>query len=321
MATPLISIIVPVYMAEKYLDKCVQSLVDQTYENLEILLVDDGSPDRSGAMCDAWAEKDSRIRVLHKENGGTGTARNLAIECSKGELIGFVDNDDYISPDMYQLLYSMLDEKTDIAECGFIPTYDDSAEFPDCGEKPQWFPIQEAMRMHIHDGYFRQVIWNKLYRKELIQDARFPEGITMDDEFFTYKLLGRARGAAHCDKVCYAYRQQPESITHKPYSMKRLTGIRAKEERLEFLREKMPELVPAAEENLYFTCMYAMQMCMLAFAGEELKKAKDILWQALNKIPAPKPMKTKTWKENVWIILARISFEKTCALRNFLFER
>ena len=100
----LISVIVPVYKVEPYLDKCVRSIVDQTYQNLEIILVDDGSPDRCGEICDAWAAKDSRIRVIHKENGGLSDARNAGMAVATGKYMGFVDSDDYIAPDMYRLL-------------------------------------------------------------------------------------------------------------------------------------------------------------------------------------------------------------------------
>ena len=121
-----ISVIVPVYEVEAYLDRCVQSIVDQTYTNLEIVLVDDGSPDNCGAMCDAWAEKDSRIRVIHQENGGLSAARNAGLAVATGDLIGFVDSDDYVSGDMYQLLWeNMKTEGSDIAVCGVQMVYDD----------------------------------------------------------------------------------------------------------------------------------------------------------------------------------------------------
>ena len=116
---PLISVIVPVYKVEAYLDKCISSIVGQTYRNLEIILVDDGSPDNCGAICDAWAEQDSRIKVIHKENGGLSDARNAGMSAATGELLGFVDSDDHISPEMYQLLYErMIADNSDISACG-----------------------------------------------------------------------------------------------------------------------------------------------------------------------------------------------------------
>ena len=122
----LISIIVPVYRVEPYLDRCVQSIVDQTYQNLEIILVDDGSPDNCPAMCDAWAAKDSRVKVIHKENGGLSDARNAGLAAAAGEYIGFVDSDDWISPDMYRLLYeNMAEHGSDVSACGVEMVWED----------------------------------------------------------------------------------------------------------------------------------------------------------------------------------------------------
>ena len=117
---PKISVIVPVYKVEKFLDRCVESIVGQTYENLEIILVDDGSPDNCPSMCDKWAEKDSRIKVIHKENGGVSSARNAALDAATGDFIGFVDSDDWIEPDMYESLMMRIDETgKDIAVCSY----------------------------------------------------------------------------------------------------------------------------------------------------------------------------------------------------------
>ena len=186
MEKPLLSVIVPVYKVEEYLDECIRSIVSQTYENLELLLVDDGSPDRSGEICDAWAAKDSRVRVIHKENAGAGAARNAALDAAKGELIGFVDSDDYISTQMYEHLYSMLDETTDIAECSYVSVTEGGTSFPELSQKVSRYTPQEAMACHIADTCFRQLIWNKLYRRGVIGNIRFPEQTVIDDEFFTY---------------------------------------------------------------------------------------------------------------------------------------
>ena len=121
-----ISIIVPVYKTEQYLDRCVESIVNQTYNNLEIILVDDGSADNCPAMCDKWAEKDNRIKVIHKENGGVSSARNAGIDAASGEYIGFVDGDDWIDTDMYDFLMSHFDDDTDIVRCSYRKVYENS---------------------------------------------------------------------------------------------------------------------------------------------------------------------------------------------------
>ena len=140
MKDELITVIVPVYKVEKYLDRCVQSIVDQTYTNLEIILVDDGSPDNCPKMCDEWAKKDKRIKVIHKQNGGLSDARNAGLEKAKGKYVGFVDSDDYISPIMYEKLYKcIIDNQADMAMCGFSTvdekgkvTYINELNLPNC---------------------------------------------------------------------------------------------------------------------------------------------------------------------------------------------
>ncbi|MGN0478597.1 MAG: glycosyltransferase, partial [Hominenteromicrobium sp.] len=140
---PLISVIIPVYKVEAYLDKCISSVSVQTYENLDIILVDDGSPDNCPAMCDVWAEKDNRIRVIHQKNAGGGAARNAALDIAKGDLIAFVDSDDYIAEDMYAHLFSLLEQGADVAECGYINVTDGAAVFQECGYKAQEYTAEE----------------------------------------------------------------------------------------------------------------------------------------------------------------------------------
>ena len=170
----MISIIIPVYKVEKYLDKCIKSIVSQTYSNLEIILVDDGSPDKSGLICDKWATLDSRIRVVHQKNAGAGAARNVALKLAQGEFISFVDSDDYLSVNMFKNLLSYFEEDIDIVECEFISVEEDDVLFIDeKSVQARVFSSEEAMREHIADHYFRQLIWNKLYRRSCIKNVYF----------------------------------------------------------------------------------------------------------------------------------------------------
>ena len=214
---PLISVIVPVYKVENYLDCCVQSIVNQTYSNLEILLIDDGSPDASGAMCDTWAEKDSRIRVIHQENAGGGAARNAGLDAARGERIAFVDSDDYIAPDCYQYLHTLLEEGADIAECDFVETERNDAVFgTDAGEISFYTPL-EAMRCHIRDTAFRQLIWNKLYRRDLLVDHQIQftsEVRWAEDLVFNMQYLEYANVLVSIPEAGYYYVQNPQSICH-----------------------------------------------------------------------------------------------------------
>lgn len=286
---PLISVVVPVYKVERYLDRCIQSIVAQTYHNLEILLVDDGSPDECGRICDRWAERDSRIRVIHQENQGAGAARNAALDAARGELMGFVDSDDYISPQMYAYLYSLMKEDADIAECEILETEEDSCPLDDGSTaEVHGCSAMEAMSLHIQDTWFRQTPPNKLYRRRVLEGVRFPVGNLIDDEYFTYRAIGASRRLVHSTARMYAYRQQPGSAMHKPYSLKRLEGIRAKRERLAFLEEHMPCLVPQAKDDLLMSCLYGMQGTLRNLKGEERRQAEAFLYASLASVkPIP----------------------------------
>lgn len=316
---PLISVIVPVYKVEAYLDKCVSSVAEQTYNNLEIILVDDGSPDNSPAMCDAWAEKDNRVRVIHQKNAGGGAARNAALDIAQGNLIAFVDSDDYIAPDMYTHLFSLLDQGADIAECGHINVTDDAAVFQECGSKAQKYTVEEAMHLHIQDTAFRQLIWNKLYRREVIGDIRFPEGKKIDDEFFTYQVIGNADTLIRSDRICYAYRQQANSVMHSMNLKKRLEAVAAKELRHNYILKYFPTLTGESLKNLWFTCIYQGQLAINNLCGSEAKDSLNYLSEVLKKHPySGKDFDACGIKDRIWILMAHFSIKWTCKFRNLI---
>ncbi len=312
---PLISVIVPVYKVETYLDHCVSSILAQTYENLEVILVDDGSPDRSGQLCDAWARKDARIRVIHQENGGGGKARNTALDAATGELIAFVDSDDYIAPDLYEHLYHLLELGADIAECGYVTTEDDHASFPPDRSEPRFYTPEEAMREHIRDRVFCQVIWNKLYRREMVGPIRFPVGTRIDDEYFTYQVLGNAKKLVRSDKVCYAYRQQESSVMHRNFDLGRVLSIEAKQQRLAWIRSHMPSLENAAKVSMIESCIYFMQASLRKLKDDELHEAVLILNSAMKEIrPFPRE------ESRLILRLAQFNLVWTARLLNILID-
>ena len=318
---PLISVVVPVYRVEKYLDHCIQSIAEQTYSNLEILLVDDGSPDGSGAICDRWAARDSRIRVFHKQNAGAGAARNTALDAARGEIITFVDSDDYLHPNMFSHLCGLMKDGVEIAECEIgITERDDLAMDDGTGAEILVCETEEALRLHIQDEVFRQTPPNKLYRRECVGDIRFPEGNLIDDEFFTYKVLGNARKLAHSCACMYAYRQQSGSAMHKPYSLRRLQGLDAKLQRLGYFEQRFPGLVREAQADLLMTCLGAMQGCLRSLNGEEMdaarKKMNEIMTQITPlEIPEGTPAKRK-----LLLKAARSHLEGTAKILNFLID-
>ena len=315
----LISVIVPVYKVEKYLDKCVQSIVNQTYKNLEIILVDDGSPDNCGAICDVWAEKDSRIKVIHQRNQGGGAARNAGLDIASGEWIGFVDSDDYIAPEMYEHLKSILDTGADIAECCFLETTNDNVALDSGKGIWEYYTVSDAMRRHLDDKIFRQLIWNKLYRRESVGDIRFPVGKKIDDEFFTYRVIANCRKLAHSDRRMYAYRQQADSVMHQSFSLERLQAVDAKCQRLDLLKERFPTLIPDAKINLWYTCLYQGQMAMRHLDKDAQHEALAILSKAMANYPLTQDeMNALAFQQKIWANLSKLSFTMTCKIRNFL---
>ena len=189
----LISVIVPIYKVEKYLEKCILNIVNQTYSNLEIILVDDGSPDNSGKICDEYARKDSRIKVVHKLNGGLSDARNAGIEIATGKYIAFVDSDDYIEEKMISKLYDLLKANdADVSACNICKFYEDKEiELDENEEIVKSYPPEQAILLTILDDSFGNYAWNKLYRSELFSDVRFPFKRRYEDIATIYKILDK----------------------------------------------------------------------------------------------------------------------------------
>ena len=318
---PLISVIVPVYRVEQYLDRCLRSITEQTYRNLEIILVDDGSPDSSGAICDAWAVKDSRIRVIHKENAGAGAARNTGLDVATGEIVSMIDSDDYLEVHMYAHLLSLMKPDVDVAECDICRTELDDLRMDDgVGAEIRVCDAEEAMGLHIRDEIFCQTPPNKLYRRKTIGDIRFPEGNLIDDEFFTYRVIGNARKLSRSSACMYAYRQQPGSAMHKSFSLRRLQGLEAKVQRLEYLKKRMPSLVYEAKYDLFFTAMFMMQACLRSLKGEELQQARQYIRGILKQITPLETHPEASARKNLLLKLAQKNFEGVCRVLNFLID-
>ena len=206
--TERISVIVAVYNIEAYLERCVYSVCRQTYQNLEIILVDDGSTDKSGELCDRMAGEDERIRVIHKKNGGLADARNAGMDAATGNLIAFVDGDDYIDTDMYEkMLGVMLKEKADTAICRYRRVYTDGTQ-DDSTDRVIVWEGQEALQYYIEerDEYdIQNAAWNKLYRRKVLENLRFPLGKWYEDIMFTTKALSNADKCVYLDSACYNY--------------------------------------------------------------------------------------------------------------------
>lgn len=236
----LISVIVPIYKVEKYLARCVDSILCQTYQNLEVILVDDGSPDGCGAICDAYAQKDSRVRVIHKPNGGLSSARNAGIDAAAGEYLAFIDSDDWIDADMMELLYNtMLHHNAQIAECSFRHILQNRVE----EETPCTASCIVGTNLDALEGcldwkHFKPVACNKLYSRKIIQDIRYPVGRLHEDEFTTYKFFYNADKVVYIDVSKYNYdHTREDSITNKKFNEDHLDACFAFRERAEFFHE------------------------------------------------------------------------------------
>lgn len=274
---PLVSIIVPVYQVKDYIGECVESLLAQTYKNLEILLVDDGSMDGSGELCDEYARKDHRIRVIHQENQGLSAARNIGMNLAKGEFVAFVDSDDAVLPDYIKILYRLVSEyHADIAVGAYVkcPTKDlarvkkelstanvdkgeckgaDISNGKICRQAEQQRKEKEVcltsaqMLRRWHGKYkeWETVVWNKLYRKSVLAGGeqesaiRFPTGRRHEDVLTSHLLVANAERIVITGKKLYLYRIRPESITDRRIIVKHKDeNLRAQRERMAFFRER-----------------------------------------------------------------------------------
>lgn len=264
---PLISVIVPVYRVEQYLGRCVESLLAQTYENTEILLVDDGSPDRCPQLCEEYAEAYEKIRVIHQENRGLSGARNTGIEHARGELLAFIDSDDRWSPYFLESLYrAMKRYDADISQCRWEYMHGDELQEPyDPDAACTCFTGRQMLeQLYIQTGAYFVVAWNKLYKRELFEKIRYPEGRIHEDEATTYRLFDLAKKCVVVDNALYGYYvgSGGTSITRNGFRLKKLDWRTANKERVAYLIEKdyRELVVPAIKAcndgsiDLYYQC-------------------------------------------------------------------
>lgn len=259
----LISVIVPVYKVEPYLRACVDSILAQTYTNLEIILVDDGSPDSCGAICDEYAEKDSRVRVIHKANGGLSDARNVGMAVCTGEFLTFVDSDDLLTPNTLELLYSLAEvHHAELVIGGHARFTDESGfVFEQTEVTAEVMTKQQAMTDFFKSGC---ASWARLYRRNVQIDVSFPVGEINEDEAIVLHLLDRCETVVKTERIVYGYRTRPESITTSTFSLKKLDWYRHCKANLEWIRENYPELEEAAAHRYRSSILYSLTEIALA---------------------------------------------------------
>ena len=278
MSNFLISVIIPIYNTEKYLEECIKSVVNQSYENLDIILVNDGSTDNSKEICDKWAEKDSRIRLINQNNMGAAMAKNVGLNNIKGDLFMILDSDDLLHKNNIEILCNcMKKEKSDIIEAFYTTIYE---EFKNIdihkNSQKESFNTENALKELIISRKFHQTPWNKLYKTELLKDIRFPKDKYIDDEYWTYKLFANAKKITWINKVLYYYRQHEESTMGRMYSIKRLDAIDALYDRYKFMQKNFPNLSDLSCKAFLNNCIYNFQkLCMFNELDNDKKFRED----------------------------------------------
>ena len=257
----LVSLIIPVYKVEAYLERCVRSVLAQTYQNLEIILVDDGSPDRCGEICDRFAQEDPRVRVYHKANGGLSDARNCGVEHAHGAFISFIDSDDYVAPNYVEYLFDLLMKyRADISCCCMDQTTENTSTYGTNLSIPseQLLTGKEACRALFGNLYDVLVtVWGELYKREIVQKYPFPIGRRYEDEAIVCKYYYTADRVAVGNQCLYAYYQNPGSFMHAKKHCFNEDYIWALRHRAEFFGEQNePELAKAAWNMLVQHCLY-----------------------------------------------------------------
>lgn len=232
---PTISVIVPVYKVEPYLRQCVDSILSQTFRDFELILVDDGSPDGCPAICDEYAGQDSRVKVIHKENGGLSSSRNAGLDVASGEYISFVDSDDWIQLEyLERMLAAINNNHADMAMCGVEKFWEDKPRAEEFPLADECLSHDKAVSLMTTSIWYHMIACNKLYRKSLFDGIRFPEGYLHEDEAVIHRIIDQCAKVAMVKEPMYHYRQTAGSIMHQVYRIQRSDIITALADRVAF---------------------------------------------------------------------------------------
>ena len=280
---PLISIIVPVYNVAAYLCRCVDSLLGQSYQNVELLLVDDGSADESRAICDEYAVRDARVKVIHKKNGGLSDARNAGLDVAKGAYLSFVDGDDWVSPYYIENLYCALEQAgADFSASCFEEVFENQpVQSVPANQLEQFETLsrEECLRRILYQDGMEVTTPTKLYKRELFENVRYPVGKLYEDIPVAYEIVKRACKAAHIANRDYYYFQRSSSIQNMAFNPRKLDSVRHCYAMMENVKRDFPQLSRAAE------CRYLSNVCNILFQirDTEHEKIKKALWQEVKK--------------------------------------
>lgn len=278
---PLISVIVPVYNVQPYLARCVDSILSQTYRNLEIFLVDDGSPDDCGHMCDEYKKADSRVKVIHKKNGGLSDARNVAIDIASGDYVLCVDSDDYIHHAMIEVLYlSLKKHGCDISIASYLNVADQYE--PDLSSKKEnrtkVFDVQSGLEAMLYQKDITTSAWGKLYKAELFTNIRYPKGKLCEDLDTTYKLFAKSKKIVLNSAKLYFYLQRDNSIINSSFKPARMDALKFAEDQLTFVEREFPAIKKAACNRFFMEAVFiGIQILFSSVYKKEYKRCKAII--------------------------------------------
>ena len=315
----LISVIIPVYKVETYLEKCIVSIVEQTYKALEIILVDDGSPDRCGLICDEWGKKDNRIKIIHKKNGGLSEARNYGLDIAQGTYVVFIDSDDLVAPTMIERLFAESQKhEADIVECNYSCFTDVLPEKEN--REPTTSTVctsEKALSLLLNESVFKYTVWNKLYRREIFDTLRFEVGKLHEDVFFTYQAFGKSKCINKIDDCLYYYRQRSGSIMGSSFSIRNLDSMEARKRQYYYMKENYPGLTDKAQSQAMGNCLYFGQKAVLCLDSEVREQALQIILDVYEEIYNSQPIH-ESKKQKFWYDLAKWNFRFCCKIRNWL---
>lgn len=276
MQNETVSIIIPIYNVEDYLRRCLESVVRQSYSAIEVLLIDDGSTDRSGMICEQWAKQDVRFRVVHTENGGISQARNTGLSIATGKYVSFIDSDDFVAEDMLEKLYVALTENNaDISICNFYRV-DEYGNL--IFDNDQYLPIKTEVISGVDAITYMQfgkgggcydLPWNKLYKRSLFSDVQFPLGKYCEDGFISHRLLGKCSRIACIQDVCYYYMQRNGSIMHSDNPLVYLHQAEARLDRMNYLYNL--GLNRCAGKAYWKAAMFLANTCQYGGQSETIK--------------------------------------------------
>ena len=256
---PIISVIVPVYNVERYVKKCLDSILVQTFENIEIIVVDDGSTDSSGVICDEYAKRDNRVHVYHKTNGGLSSARNYGIERATGRYLGFVDSDDYIDPDMYEvLLNNLLKYDADMSLCGLFDVFNGKPRKVNTDNRTFEATVEETIKIVLEAKITSVTAVNKLYKRELFAFVRYPEGKTSEDAFIILDLIMKCKKTVITTIQKYYYIHRPGSITTSHFNPRTLDVLEAYNKNYRIIEANYPKLIDVARMRLCWAHFYVL---------------------------------------------------------------